>query len=368
MDLEQEVATGRQTIHTDAYPMSIGEIINIYRDGDLDIHPEFQREFRWKPYQKSRLIESILLGIPLPSIFVSQRKDGVWDVVDGLQRLSTIMSFVRELRDENNELVAPLVLGKTQYLPSLDGISWNGENNSTPLPDELKRAFKREKIDVKIIKSESDKNAKFELFQRLNTGGSDLSEQEVRNCLLLMLKKPAYEWVKSMSENPDFTGCMDLTDRQLDEKYQMEMVLRFLISTKFDDSKSLDDTDMGPYITAQMKALLVDVDFDFGAEAEHFGKTFRVLNSTLGNDSFKRFSTTKHKHEGAFSVALFECISSGVAFALLEGMSEEIVSLKLKKVSQMLSDDPDYSTATRHGMRGINRFPKLVQLARRLFR
>jgi hypothetical protein len=368
MNLEQEVSAGRRVIHTDAYPMSIGEIINIYRDREMDLHPEFQREFRWKPYQKSKLIESILLGIPLPSIFVAQRKDGIWDVVDGLQRLSTIMSFVRELRDENNELVPELVLEKTQYLPSLRGVSWNGENSTTPLPDELKRAFKREKIDVKIIKSESDENAKFELFQRLNTGGSDLSEQEVRNCLLLMLNKPAYHWLKSMSENDDFLACIDITDRQRDEKYQMEMILRFLISTKFDDTRSLEDSDMGPYITSQMKSILVDTAFDFETEAEHFRKTFKVLNLTLGNDSFKRYSHAKNKHEGAFSVALFECISSGVAFALLEGMSEESASAKLSEVSQMLPYDPEYKEATKHGMRGINRFPRLVQLARRLFR
>jgi len=367
MSLEEEVSRGRQVIHTDAYPMSIGELINIYRDGEMDIHPEFQREFRWKPYQKSRLIESILLGIPLPSIFVAQRKDGVWDVVDGLQRLSTILSFVRELRDEDGKLVDPLVLGKTQYLPSLEGISWNGENESTQLPDELKRSFKREKIDVKIIKSESDENAKFELFQRLNTGGSDLSEQEVRNCLLLMLKKPAYEWLKKMSENIDFLECIDLTERQIDEKYQMEMVLRFLISSKFDDSKSLEDSDMGPYITSQMKSILVDRDFNFKAEEEHFEKTFHILKQALGSDAFKRFSPMKTRHEGAFSVAIFECISSGVSFAISKGMNDADASAKLKEISRQLPEEAEFAAATRHGMRGISRFPKLVQLARRLF-
>jgi len=91
MSLEQQVSDGRQTIHTDAYPMSIGELINIYKEGDMDIHPEFQRIYRWSSSQKSRLIESILLGIPLPSIFVAQKGDGVWDVVDGFKdsRLSS---------------------------------------------------------------------------------------------------------------------------------------------------------------------------------------------------------------------------------------------------------------------------------------
>jgi len=75
----------RKEIRTDGYAMSIGEWISLYENKEIDIHPEFQRFFRWSINQKSNLIESILLGIPIPTIFVSQRKDGVWDVVDGLQ-------------------------------------------------------------------------------------------------------------------------------------------------------------------------------------------------------------------------------------------------------------------------------------------
>lgn len=89
MTLQTEIDARRREIHTEGYPMSIGEVVNLYRDDELDIHPEFQRFFRWTPFQKSRFIESLLLGIPIPSVFVNQREDGVWDVVDGLQRLST---------------------------------------------------------------------------------------------------------------------------------------------------------------------------------------------------------------------------------------------------------------------------------------
>ena len=98
MALQDEIIFKKKDISTDGYPMSIGELINLYKDGELDIHPEFQRFFRWTPTQRTKLIESILLGIPIPSIFVSQRKDGVWDVVDGLQRLSTIFEFIGILK------------------------------------------------------------------------------------------------------------------------------------------------------------------------------------------------------------------------------------------------------------------------------
>ncbi len=95
MGLQEEIDLAAREIVTDAYQMSIGELINLYRDGDLDLHPEFQRFFRWTRAQQSRLIESILIGLPLPSIFVYQRADGVWDVIDGLQRNQHHFSICR---------------------------------------------------------------------------------------------------------------------------------------------------------------------------------------------------------------------------------------------------------------------------------
>ncbi|MCL1803987.1 MAG: DUF262 domain-containing protein [Eubacteriaceae bacterium] len=78
--------------------------MNLYKDGELDVHPEFQRFYGWDEEQKTKLIESILLGIPIPPIFVSQRRDGIWDVIDGQQRLSTILQFTHLLKEENGEV------------------------------------------------------------------------------------------------------------------------------------------------------------------------------------------------------------------------------------------------------------------------
>jgi len=77
MSLKEEIDERAKEIHTDGYPMSIGEIISLYNNNEIDIHPEFQRLFRWNLTQKTKLVESILLGIPIPSIFVSQRDDGI---------------------------------------------------------------------------------------------------------------------------------------------------------------------------------------------------------------------------------------------------------------------------------------------------
>jgi len=107
MALIDEVNEKRREIRTDQYAMSVSEWASLYENKEIDIHPEFQRFYRWNDVQKTNLIESILLGIPIPPIFVSQRTDGVWDVVDGLQRLSTIYEFMGILKDENGNNIGP---------------------------------------------------------------------------------------------------------------------------------------------------------------------------------------------------------------------------------------------------------------------
>jgi uncharacterized protein with ParB-like and HNH nuclease domain len=215
--------------------MSIGELMSLYKKGELDIHPEFQRIFRWSEIQKTKLIESILLGIPIPSIFVSQREEGVWDVVDGLQRLSTIFEFAGILKDEQGEYKPASSLVATDYLPSLEAKKWeDNEGPENSFDSALRITFKREKIDVKIVKPESDSSIKYELFQRLNTLGSKLSDQEVRNCLLVMINKDFYIWLKSLSSFEPFLNTLLLTDKSMDEEYNMELALRYFILKNFD--------------------------------------------------------------------------------------------------------------------------------------
>jgi hypothetical protein len=252
MSLQKEIDDKRKEIRTDAYSMSIGEWISMYESvpPEIDIHPEFQRFYRWTEEQKTRFIESILLGIPIPTIYVSQREDGVWDVIDGLQRLSTIYEFVGILKGPDGKIVPPLVLGGTKYLPSLKGVVWNADdyyeykNNlstqSRPidkLEQEVKSLtipqrllIKRAKIPVSIILKESDESSKYDLFQRLNTGGTGLTPQEARNCILISINQSLYERLRNLSKDENFVSCVRLNGNLVEEQYDMDLVLRFLVS------------------------------------------------------------------------------------------------------------------------------------------
>lgn len=171
--LQSEIDLYRKQIRSDSYLMSIGEWISLYEQEEIEICTEFPKTFRWSDYQKTAFIESILMGIPIPPIFVYQRKDGIWEVIDGLQRLSTIYQFVGILKDENGNLIPPLTLRASEYLPSLTGKIWKDkehlDGSIQGLTSSQRLLIKKAKINVQIVLSESNNQLKYDLFQRLNT-------------------------------------------------------------------------------------------------------------------------------------------------------------------------------------------------------
>jgi hypothetical protein len=360
MSIVAEVDEARQDIRTDDYPMSIGEWISLYEGGELDIHPEFQRFFRWSNQQKSNLIESILLGIPLPPIFVSQRGDGVWDVIDGLQRLSTIFQFVGILRDENGELVPPLVLLNTQYLPSLGGVAWSSDKPDESLPDALRRVIKRSKIHVSIILKESSEKTKFELFQRLNTGGSQLSPQEVRNCILVMVNRDFFAFIRDLAGYSAFSEVMALSDKPLMESYDLEQVLRFLILTEAPEEELTAIGDVGVYLNEKMIALAQDRGFDYSTWQRRFEETFTRLHEVVGERAFKRFSFQKKRHEGGFLVSQYEAVACGVAWNLERGTLRADLDLAIQEIW----GQKDFTDWAASGITAARRLRRIIPFAR----
>jgi hypothetical protein len=317
MGLQEELENKRKEIRTDSYSMSVGELISLYANEELEIHPEFQRFFRWSQTQKTRFIESLLIGLPIPQIFVSQREDGVWDVVDGLQRLSTIYEFVGILRDESGQTQPPLVLELANSLPSLLGKKWD---DSTDLENSLNQnqrlLIKRAKIDVAILKQESDPMAKYELFQRLNTGGSIATDQEIRNCLLIMSNREVYRWLKNLSQDEAFQTCISLSDKARQEQYDLELLLRFLFFRNMDEEKlaTIPYPDISEFITHRTIELSGDSELNYDVEEDAFKVTFRILAEQLEDNSFRKFNHQRNKFVGGFLVSAFEAVALGIGY------------------------------------------------------
>lgn len=362
MSLQEQIDNARGDIKTDSYSMSIGEWLNLYTDGELDIHPEFQRFFRWDMTQKSRFIESLLLGIPIPPIFVSQRQDGVWDVVDGLQRLSTIFEFVGVLKDENRNIVPGLRLEPTKYLPDLANKVWDGDTVDS-FTSSQRMLVKRTKIGVSIILRESDARSKFELFQRLNTGGSTLSEQEVRNCILVMLNRELYQWLRDLANDQDFREVTALTDRALREQYDMEIALRYIVFRRLPEADLLRIGDVGDFLTDRITSIAEDGHFDRNSEGEHFKNLFRFLNLTMGSDACRRFSPEKNKFTGGFSVSAFEVVAIGMG----KWLPQHVSASDLNRIVQEVWSNPEFIDESGSGIRASTRIPKTVKLGRDLF-
>lgn len=368
MSLVSEINSKRREIKTDGYPLSISEWTSMYQASELDIHPEFQRFFRWTDAQKAALIESILLGIPLPPIFVSQREDGVWDVVDGLQRLSTIFEFMGILKDEKGALVPPLVLEGTKYLPSLEGVHWisSGPKDTKSLPKDLQLLIKRAKIGASIVLKESDDSAKYDLFQRLNTGGSQLSPQEVRNCLLVMVNREFYDWLKSLKTNTDFVDATALSERPLEEAYDTELALRFILLSTIVESELKGVGDIGAFLTERAVELATNRRFKKAKAAGLFRRSFEVINATLGDNAFKRYNKQKKRHEGGFLLSLFEVIALGVAFNVENGtLCEET---EIPERAKLLWSNKSFTQWATSGMTATRRLPHLIPLGRQVFK
>ncbi|MCP4109556.1 MAG: DUF262 domain-containing protein [Desulfobacteraceae bacterium] len=319
MSLQEEIERKAKAVHTDAYPMSIGELISLYQDGEIDLHPEFQRFFRWKPLQKTRFIESILIGIPIPSIFVYQRDDGIWDVIDGVQRLSTIFEFVGILEDEQGSKYDSLELEKGDYLPSLKGKMWKKENDDDDDADDLENyftmfqriAFKRAKLDIKIISEDSAQDARYELFKRINTGGTSLSEQEVRNFLLVMINENFYSFLRELASNANFQICTQIPDDDFELQNDMELISKFLIFRHSDPCDVENAVALSDFITDRITGFAKNGNFDMKNEKDVFERTFNLLG-VLKGDSFKKFDKIRNEFSGQFSIAAYEAIAIGL--------------------------------------------------------
>lgn len=297
MSLSLEIKENAKKVHTNEMKMSIGEIINLYVDDEIIIRPEFQRLFRWEIDQKSKFIESILIGIPIPPIFVQQLEDGRWEVIDGLQRLSTILEFVGVLKDENGDIINPEALLKTKYLPSLKNMYYEKFNNISAEANffdrETKLIFKRAAITVAIIKRESDISAKYELFDRLNSGGSKLTEQEIRTAIYTFEKPKAISLIKELVQNENFANAIKLSDRLIEQAYDEEIVLRFFAYSEIADQFTSYNSSIKDFLDGYIEEHFSEENINkLKSNFNRFFAGINQIDNSLSNKT-KGFSITK---------------------------------------------------------------------------
>jgi Protein of unknown function DUF262 len=366
-ELTAQLKDARRQVVTDGYDMSLGEIASMYKSNELIIDPNYQRLYRWEDSQRTRFIESLLLGIPVPPIFVFQRDSGVWELIDGLQRISTVLQLMGELRHPDQGLYPPLVLEGTNLLPGLTGMKWHVQdgNDESFFDTTMQLELKRARIRVEILRKESDEDAKYELFQRLNTGGTKLSEQEVRNSVLVMLNTQFYNWLVLRTQLASFKATVQLTDTQRDQQQAVEIALRFVAYRQHPYKRGLD---VNEYLDVAARRLARLEDPVLVQERDLFEWTFNTLQQVVGDKVFTKWDGQRHL--GGFSISAFDAIAYGVASNrdaiadLPEGERQEWLAGRARE----LWTDEVFRTNSGSGVRGTTRLTNLLPHAVQLFR
>lgn len=346
--LEKAVSDERKRLSSDRLDISFGELINLYKNGELIIRPEYQRLFRWSEAQKTALIESILLSIPIPPIFVAEDKNGVWELVDGLQRVSTFISFFGELSgwtidyqedidrsgveeeeidEESGEETGGIktinkwTLQEGGLVKSLQG--FNVDNLPTNLKINLKRAVCR----VEILRGESSTSMKYELFKRLNSGGSKLTPQEIRNAIYRGVNPRLNELLLKVSKSEVFKYLTQLSSGKLNELYDQELVLRFFAFYK--NAENVNEN-MEKFLNDFMERTVQNANFDYDVYESLIMKVLELIYQIEDNKIFRN-------ERNLFVPAYFEGILIGVA-QNIETYAEDLELLK-SKITQLKSDN-----------------------------
>lgn len=209
-----------EEIKVHAKSFSLRLISDMIDDSDIDLSPDFQRNFVWNSAQKSRLIESVLLRIPLPMFYFSEDDEGRITIVDGLQRLTTIKEFM------DNKFS----LRNLEYLEdSCGGKYYKNEESKIGLDPKYFRWFNQTQFSVNVIDPSSPPKVKYDIFRRINTGGKPLNNQEIRNCLATNSLR---DILKEMVNLPEFKSATDksIKPTRMDDQ---EIALRFILFHRF---------------------------------------------------------------------------------------------------------------------------------------
>ena len=301
-------------IDIQAVQTTLDTLIKRMRHEEIDLHPDFQRaQNLWNATFKSRLIESLLIRFPLPAFYFDASNDERWQVVDGLQRLSIIKSFVVDKQ---------MKLKNLEFLWQYNNISYDD------LPRNMQRRIEEAQVTMYLIKPGTPPNVKFSLFYRINTGGVQLNAQEIRHAVNQDINDgQASKFLKDITETTIFQTVGRVSGKRMLDK---ELVLRF-IAFKFTSFK---------YYKAPMINFLNDAMIQLGI-AEYnkldslYSDMIKALNLSydiFGEDAFRK-SLVEESRNKVLNRALFEAIT-----VLFSELSENEIQILLRNKGEFVED------------------------------
>lgn len=313
LKIQEQLENNRRSVSFDSYDITVRQLYDMIHEENIDIAPDYQRHFIWDEIRQSQLIESIFLGIPVPSLFMATNKDSTWEVIDGLQRLTTIVNFVGQ---ENtikriNSNSSKLKLSGLEKLEAFNGLTFD------ELPKSIQLAFLTRPIRITVLNDRSDFNVRYDLFERLNTGGITLHPQEIRNCVYV---GEFNDFIKLCAQNSNFRSVVKMTKNSEKTGNLEELVLKFFAYYEERNSfvhgvkEFLND-----YMANKTKSFK-----NYKELKNIFEQTFDSLNSNLPE------GIVRGSRKNITPIVLFEAISVGTADAITE--KKPIIQSKLVRM------------------------------------
>ena len=174
----------KRKLYVDKVDKSTSDLFRMMVENELNLQPDYQREFVWNNRTMSKFIESLLLSIPIPTIFLAENKDDTFEVIDGQQRLTTLFAFMKSDRVvEEVKISDSLKNVNTLTLNGLETLTKYNKKKFEDLEDGLKRKFNNVSLPVVIIKKDSTEDIKYDIFSRINSGSAKLNSQELLNVM-----------------------------------------------------------------------------------------------------------------------------------------------------------------------------------------
>ncbi|MBK1612906.1 hypothetical protein CKO44_05405 [Rubrivivax gelatinosus] len=308
--LEQE----RRKVDFDTFDISVKELVSMVEQGIIDIAPEYQRQFRWPVRNQSRFIESVYLGIPVPSLFMAANKDGSWELIDGVQRLSTLIHYAG-----SSEQRAKLSMSTSLRLDHLEVLSDFNASTFDDVPSTLRLKFILRPLKVTTLSDKSDLKVRFDLFERLNTGGVKLTDQEIRACVY---RGRFNEFLSDLAQNEDFSACINLTEAKEHDGTKEEFVLRFFAYLY---SRDIFEHSVVGFLNDYMAKATSE--FNYRRNRELFERTFSLLRRAIPEG-------IRRGNRRTTPANLFEAVSVGAALAVQNGSD-----LQNSGILQWINDD-----------------------------
>jgi len=269
-------------------PQTVFELMRKYDNGKLIIEPDFQRNLVWERTQQSKFIESVILNFPIPPFYVNQTREGKYIVVDGLQRTSTLHEFV------NNGFK----LQGLEALKKLNGCSFSDLKNLT---GDYQTKIEDKKLNLYVIRPSVPVKVVYDIFNRINTGGTNLQRQEVRNCIFL---GKSTQLLKELAESTDFKIAINqgISPKRMKDR---EAVLRYLAFRIFNYQKDYQG-DMSDFLERAMKKINTMKPLEIESLKADFKRAMKITYELFGK---KNFRLPTYQTRGRISIAIFESVA-----------------------------------------------------------